>query len=150
MQDSTGAIADTRRLPAALWALAISVFSIGTTEVVMVGLLPTIAGDLSISIPEAGSIVTFYALGVAIGGPLLTALTSRFPRNQLLLCVMLLFIAGNTMAAMAPTFFLLAVGRVLSGFCHGVFLGIGANIAGGLVPADRRGTAIAIMFTGLT
>ena len=116
----------------------------------MVGLLPTIANDLSISISMAGSIVTFYALGVAFGGPLITALTSHIPRKQLLLGTMLLFVAGNTLAALAPTFFLLILGRILSGFTHGVFIGIGANIASGLVPEHRRAAAIAIMFTGLT
>jgi DHA1 family inner membrane transport protein len=150
MQQSTGAIADTRKIPAALWALTISVFSIGTTEVVMVGLLPTIANDLRISIPTAGSIVTLYALGVAIGGPVITALTSSVPRKQLLLGILLLFIVGNAIAAVASVFWLLAIGRVLSGFCHGVFIGIGANIASTLVPEHRRATAIAIMFTGLT
>jgi MFS transporter, DHA1 family, inner membrane transport protein len=150
MQNSTAAIADTRKIPAALWALVISVFSIGTTEVVMVGLLPTISNDLGISIPTAGFIVTFYALGVAVGGPLITALTGHVPRKQLLLGIILLFIAGNMIAALAPTFLLLVIGRILSGFAHGVFLGIGANIASGLVPEHRRATAIAIMFTGLT
>lgn len=138
------------KIPIALWALTISVFAIGTTEVVMIGLLPTIAKDLSISISSAGSLVTLYALGVAIGGPLITAFTSHMARKPLLLSIMLLFIAGNTIAAISPDYLILAIGRVLSGFAHGVFVGIGANIASSLVSEDRRATAIAIMFTGLT
>ena len=150
MQNSTGELISAKKFPVALWALTISVFSIGTTEVVMVGLLPTIAKDLSRSISTTGLIVTLYALGVAVGGPLITAFTSHVPRKKLLLGIMLLFIAGNTIAAVAPVFSLLAMGRILSGFAHGVFFGIGANIASGLVPEHRRATAIAIMFTGLT
>ena len=138
------------KIPIALWALTISVFAIGTTEVVTIGLLPTIAKDLSISISSAGSLVTLYALGVAIGGPLITAFTSHMARKPLLLSIMLLFIAGNAIAAISPDYLTLAIGRVLSGFAHGVFVGIGANIASSLVSEDRRATAIAIMFTGLT
>jgi predicted MFS family arabinose efflux permease len=133
-----------------LWALTISIFAIGTTEVVMVGILPDIAKDLSIAIPRAGSLVTWYALGVAVGGPVITALTSTLPRKLLLLLVMVLFIAGNLAAAFAPGYGVLVVARILSGFAHGVFIGIGANLASSLVPPDRRATAIAIMFTGLT
>lgn len=138
------------KIPVALWALTISVFAIGTTEVVMIGLLPTIAKDLSISISSAGALVTLYALGVAIGGPLITAFTSHVARKPLLLSIMLLFIVGNAIAGIAPNYLVLAIGRVLSGFAHGVFVGIGANIASSLVSEDRRATAIAIMFTGLT
>lgn len=106
------------KIPIALWALTISVFAIGTTEVVMIGLLPTIAKDLSISISSAGSLVTLYALGVAIGGPLITAFTSHMARKPLLLSIMLLFIAGNAIAAISPDYLILAIGRVLSGFGH--------------------------------
>lgn len=150
MQNLTAPIASPAKIPAALWALTISVFAIGTTEVVMVGLLPTMAKDLAVSIPTTGLLVTVYALGVAIGGPIITAFTSHISRKKLLLVIMLLFIAGNLLSAFAPTFFLLAIARVLSGFAHGVFVGIGANIASSLVSEDRRATAIAIMFTGLT
>ncbi|MDE1192268.1 MAG: MFS transporter [Arachidicoccus sp.] len=150
MQNSARLKASSHKIPAALWALAISVFAIGTTEVVMVGLLPTIAKDLSISISATGLIVTLYALGVAVGGPLITAFTSHVPRKRLLLGIMLLFILGNTIAALAKNFSILAAGRILSGFAHGVFVGIGATIAGSLVSEDKRATAIAIMFAGLT
>lgn len=150
MQNITTTPAPAAKIPAALWALTISVFAIGTTEVVMVGLLPTIAKDLSVSIAATGSLVTLYALGVTIGGPLITAFTSHVPRKRLLLAIMLLFIAGNVIAARAPGFLLLATGRILSGVAHSVFIGIGANIASGLVSDEKREVAIAIMFTGLT
>lgn len=138
------------KLPAALWGLAISAFGIGTTELVIVGLLPTLARDLKISISYTGLLVTLYALGVAIGGPIVTALTSKLPRKQLVLGLMILLIAGNGLAAVVPNFVILVIGRVLSGIAHGVFFAIGATIAGSLVSPEKRGTAIAIMFGGLT
>jgi len=150
MQNSGSTPVSSPKIPAALWALTISVFAIGTTEVVMVGLLPTIAKDLFISISATGFFVTLYALGIAVGGPLITAFTSRVARKRVLLGIMLLFISGNTIAAIAPNFSVLATGRILSGFAHGVFVGTGANIASSLVSEDKRATAIAIMFTGLT
>lgn len=137
-------------LPAALWALTISAFAIGTTEFVIVGLLPTVASDLSISISSAGLLVSLYAAGVAIGAPILTALTGKIPRKQLLLGIMLLFILGNGLAAMAPTFELLIFSRILTGFAHGVYFSIGSTIAASLVPSDKRASAISIMFAGLT
>lgn len=136
-------------IPASLWALTVSAFAIGTTELVVVGLLPSIASDLSISISHTGLLVTLYALGVAIGGPVMTALTSHLPRKKLLLITLLLFIAGNAVAAITPGFIVLIAGRILSGIAHGVFFGIGATVAGNLVP-HKRATAIAIMFAGLT
>ena len=137
-------------MPAALWALTISAFGIGTTEFVIVGLLPTVAQDLAISISSAGLLVSLYAVGVAVGAPILTALTSKIPRKKLLLGVMLLFILGNGLAAIAPTFGLLVMARILTGFAHGVYFSIGATIAASLVPANKRASAIAIMFAGLT
>lgn len=138
------------KLPSALWALTISAFAIGTTEFVIVGLLPTVAADLKISIASAGLLVSLYAVGVAVGAPILTALTGKIPRKKLLLALMLLFTLGNVLAAIAPTFFTLILARVLTGFAHGVFFSIGATIAAGLVPPDKRASAIAIMFAGLT
>ena len=137
-------------MPAALWALTISAFGIGTTEFVIVGLLPTVAQDLAISISSAGLLVSLYAVGVAVGAPILTALTSKIPRKKLLLGVMLLFILGNGLAAIAPTFGLLVMARILTGFAHGVYFSIGATIAASLVPPNKRASAIAIMFAGLT
>ncbi len=139
-----------KSLPAALWALTISAFGIGTTEFVIVGLLPTMAKDLHISIPSAGLLVSLYAIGVAIGAPILTALTSRVPRKQLLISLMLLFVVGNGLASLAPGFVSLVVARIITGFAHGVFFSIGSTIAAALVPAEKRASAIAIMFAGLT
>ncbi len=138
------------KMPAALWALTISAFAIGTTEFVMVGILPTVARSFQVSVATAGLQVTLYALGVAIGGPLLTALTGSVPRKPLLLYLMLLFIAGHLASALANSFALLLITRFISGFAHGVFFGVGATIAATLVPSDKKATAIAIMFAGFT
>ncbi len=140
----------SKKLPAALWALTISAFGIGTTEFVIVGLLPTVANDLKTSISSAGLLVSLYALGVAVGAPILTALTSRINRKKLLLGVMVLFIIGNGLASIAPSFITLVLARILTGFAHGVFFSIGATISASLVPEDKRASAIAIMFAGLT
>jgi DHA1 family inner membrane transport protein len=137
-------------MPIALYALTIAAYAIGTTEFVIVGLLPTVAGDLGITLPLAGLIVSVYALGVTFGAPILTALAGRVERKPLLLGLMLLFIAGNTLAALSPTYQILLVARVLSAFAHGVFFSVGATIAADLVPEDRRASAIAMMFMGLT
>lgn len=146
-------VAQTRTgkgLPAALWALTISAFAIGTTEFVAVGILPTIADSLHVSVSASGWLVSIYALGVAIGGPILTALTGRIPRKPLLAGLMGLFIAGHIAAAMAPDFISLLAARFISGFAHAVFFGVGATIAATLVAPDRKATAIALMFAGLT
>lgn len=137
-------------MPLALIALALSAFAIGTTEFVIVGLLPTMAQDLNVSIPSAGLLVSLYALGVAIGAPVLTALTSRWNRKHVLLSVMGLFVIGNLVAWQAPSFEALVIARILTGLAHGVFFSIGSTIATGLVPKEKGASAIAIMFTGLT
>ncbi len=137
-------------MPLALWALTLSAFAIGTTEFVIVGLVPTIAEDLGVSLPSAGLLVSLYALGVAIGAPLLTALTGRWPRKPLLLALMALFIAGNLLAYLAPGYSSLVTARVLTGLAHGVFFSIGSTIATSLVSKDKEGSAIALMFSGLT
>ncbi|SIP95531.1 Multidrug resistance protein [Rhizobium sp. RU35A] len=137
-------------MPLALYALTIAAYAIGTTEFVIVGLLPTVASDLHITLPLAGLIVSIYALGVTFGAPVLTALSGRLNRKTLLLGLMALFIAGNLATALAPGYGLLLVGRVLSAFAHGVFFSVGATIAADLVPENRRASAIALMFTGLT
>ncbi|MDK1488885.1 MFS transporter [Sinorhizobium sp. 7-81] len=131
-------------------ALTIAAYAIGTTEFVIVGLLPTVASDLHISLPLAGLIVSVYALGVTFGAPVLTALTGGIERKPLLLGLMALFIIGNAAAALSPTYELLLVARVLSAFAHGVFFSVGSTIAADLVPEDRRASAIAMMFMGLT
>jgi multidrug resistance protein len=138
------------RMPLALFALTIAAYAIGTTEFVIVGLLPTVAADLSIDLPLAGLIVSVYALGVTFGAPVLTALTGRVPRKALLLSLMVLFIVGNAAAALSPSYAPLLAARVFSAFAHGVFFSVGATIAADLVPADKRASAIAMMFMGLT
>ncbi|HXP01677.1 MAG TPA: MFS transporter [Luteibacter sp.] len=136
------------RLP--LLALAVAAFAIGTTEFVIMGLLPEVAADLRVSIPSAGMLVSGYALGVAVGAPLLAALTARLERKRALLLLMGLFILGNLLCAMAPNYEVLMVARVVAAFCHGSFFGIGAIVAAHLVPANQRSRAIALMFAGLT
>ena len=137
-------------MPLALLALTISAFAIGTTEFVIVGLLPTIAADLGVTLPSAGLLVSLYALGVAVGAPVLTALTGKLPRKILLLSLMVLFTAGNLMAWQAPGYTSLVAARILTGLAHGVFFSIGSTIATSLVPKEKAASAIAIMFTGLT
>ena len=134
----------------ALLALAISAFGLGTTEFVPVGLLAAIAGDLNIGITLAGLIISGYAIGVAVGAPILTALTNRMNRKTLLMALMVVFIAGNLVSAISPTFELLIVARFITAFSHGVFFSIGATIAVQLVPEHKKASAIALMFTGLT
>lgn len=138
------------RIPIALLALTVSAFAIGTTEFVIVGLIPTIANDLQVSLPSAGLLVSLYALGVAVGAPLLTALTGKVPRKLLLLGLMMLFTAGNLVAWQAPGYESLVMARILTGLAHGVFFSIGATIATSLVAKDKAASAIAIMFSGLT
>lgn len=137
-------------MPLALWALTLSAFAIGTTEFVIVGLIPTIAASLGVSVPSAGLLVSFYALGVAVGAPVLTALAGRVPRKLLLLGLMALFTIGNLVAWMAPGYEALLAARVLTGLAHGVFFSIGSTIATSLVRKEKAASAIAIMFTGLT
>lgn len=137
-------------MPLALWALTISAFAVGTTEFVIVGLLPTIAESLGVSLPSAGLLVSLYALGVTIGAPVLTALTGRLPRKTLLLALMALFIVGNAFAAVAPGYGSLIVARFLTGLAHGVFFAIASTIASSLVSRERESSAIAMVFLGLT
>ncbi len=137
-------------MPIALLALTLSAFAIGTTEFVIVGLIPTMAADLNVSLPSAGLLVSLYALGVAIGAPVLTALTSKMNRKHVLLAVMGLFVVGNLLAWQAPGYNTLITARILTGLAHGVFFSIGSTIATGLVSKEKAASAIAIMFTGLT
>ncbi|MFC3886070.1 MFS transporter [Bacillus songklensis] len=141
---------DKKRSTLALLALAVSAFAIGTTEFISVGLLPLIAQDLKITVTTAGLTVSLYALGVTFGAPILTSLTSNMSRKSLLLWIMIIFIVGNSIAASAASIGILLVARVISALSHGVFMSIGSTIAADLVPENRRASAIAIMFTGLT
>ncbi|MFC4763952.1 MFS transporter [Dyella koreensis] len=135
---------------AALFALSVAAFAIGTTEFVIMGLLPEVAADLRVSIPSAGLLVSGYALGVAAGAPLLAALTARMERRNALLALLGLFILGNALCAVAPNYTVLMVARVVAAFCHGSFFGIGAVVASHVVPRGQAARAIALMFAGLT
>ena len=133
-----------------LLVLALSAFAIGTTEFVIMGLLPEVAVDLHVSIPGAGWLITGYALGVAIGAPLMALLTARLPRRQALIVLMGIFIIGNLLCAIAWGYSFLMFARVVTSLCHGAFFGIGAVTAANLVAPDKRASAVAMMFTGLT
>lgn len=137
-------------MPLALIALAIGAFGIGTTEFVIMGLLPQIAGDYGVSIPHAGLLVTGYALGVVIGAPLMTALGTRISRKTMLMLLMGLFTAGNLLSAFAPSFPVMLAGRIVTSLAHGAFFGIGSVVAADLVAPQKKAGAIATMFTGLT
>ncbi|MFD7597609.1 MFS transporter [Kitasatospora sp. NPDC059812] len=137
-------------MPLALLALAIGAFGIGTTEFVVMGLLPEIAGDYGVSIPSAGLLVTGYAIGVVIGAPLMTVLGTRIGRKTMLMILMGLFVAGNLLSAVAPTMGVMLAGRIVTSLAHGAFFGIGSVVAADLVAPDRKAGAIATMFTGLT
>ncbi|WGP09769.1 MFS transporter [Streptomyces sp. SH5] len=137
-------------MPLALLALAVSAFGIGTTEFVMMGLLPNVADDLGTSVPTAGHLVSAYAIGVVLGAPLLTGLGSRVPRKRMLLLLMALFTVGNLASALAPDFGWLVAGRFLAGLPHGAFFGVGAVVAARLVAEGRQARAVATMFLGLT
>ncbi|MFK0105217.1 MFS transporter [Streptomyces sp. NPDC091217] len=137
-------------MPLALLALAVGAFGLGTTEFVMMGLLPDVADDLHISIPTAGHLVSAYALGVVIGAPLLAALTARMPRRTVLISLMALFVAGNALSALAPGYDWLLAARFLSGLPHGAFFGVGAVVATGLVAPERKARSVSLMFMGLT
>lgn len=134
----------------ALLALAVGGFAIGTGEFVMMGLLPQVASDLSVSIPRAGELISAYALGVVVGAPLLTAASVRHRRKTVLMVLMGWFAAGNLLSALAPSFGLVMVARFATGLPHGAFFGAGAVVAGSLVDRSRRNSAMAVMFAGLT
>lgn len=134
----------------ALLALAVSAFAIGTTEFISVGLLPLISKDLHVSITAAGLTVSIYALGVTVGAPVLTSITSSISRKTLLLWIMIVFIIGNSIAATAGSLTVLLTARIISALAHGIFMSIGSTIAADLVSKDKRASAISIMFTGLT
>jgi len=137
-------------MPLALLALTAGAFGIGTTEFVIMGLLLQVSADLRVSIPAAGLLISGYAIGVAVGAPLLTLATRRLPRRTVLLALMAIFTLGNLACALAPDYGTLMAARVLTSLAHGTFFGVGSVVATGLVPPERRASAIALMFTGLT
>jgi DHA1 family inner membrane transport protein len=137
-------------VPRALLALAIGAFGIGTTEFVVMGMLPEIADGLGVSVSAVGLLISAYAIGVVIGAPTLTAVGLRFTPRQTLVALMVVFVVGNTLAALAPTYGLLVAARVLTALAHGSFFGVGAVAARRLVPPDHATRAISLMITGLT
>lgn len=137
-------------MPRGVLSLAVAAFAIGVTEFIVVGILPSIAKDLHISIESAGSLVSLYALALAVGTPLLVIALSRLPRKLALLGLMTVFLAGNLLAALSHTFELLLAGRVITAVAHGTFFAIGATVAANLVPKAQAGRAISVMFAGLT
>ncbi|KQX08084.1 MULTISPECIES: MFS transporter [unclassified Leifsonia] len=137
-------------MPAGLIALAIGGFGIGLTEFVIMGLLPEVASTFGASEAAAGWLISGYALAVVVGALGITAATIRLPRKPVLMALLVLFIAGNALSALAPSYGVMMSGRVIAALCHGAFFGIGAVVAASLVPANRQAGAVAIMFTGLT
>ncbi|MFE9404494.1 MFS transporter [Streptomyces sp. NPDC006530] len=137
-------------MPFALLALAIGAFGIGTTEFVIMGLLPEVAGTFDVSIPTAGYLVSGYAVGVMLGAPLMTLLGTKISRKRMLMLLMGFFIVGNVLSAVAPAFGLMLTGRIVASLAHGAFFGIGSVVAADLVAPEKKAGAIAMMFTGLT
>ena len=137
-------------MPIAVYALAIMAFSIGTTEFIVSGILPAISSDLSVSIPTAGLLVTGYAAGVAVGGPILALLTARFPAKPMILLLGLVFAIGQLLCAIAPDYTLLMAARLVSACGHGVFFGLGSVAVSRLVPENRRGAALSLFVGGIT
>lgn len=137
-------------MPIGLFALAVSAFAIGTTEFVIVGLIPEMARDLAVTIPTAGLLVSLYALAITLGAPTVTALTGRLPRRPLAIGLMAIFAGGNLIAAFAPGYGVLLAGRIVTGIAHGVFFSIGATVATSLVDKSRSSQAVSLMFAGLT
>jgi len=138
------------KMPLAIYALMIGAFGIGTTEFVIMGILPQIGKDLGVSLSSAGLLISAYALGVAIGAPLLSLLATKIPKKSALISLMAIFTLGNLVCAIAPDYWTLMVARVVTSFAHGTFFGIGAIVATSLVKPNQKSMAIALMFTGLT
>lgn len=136
--------------PISILSLTVGAFAIGMTEFVIMGLLPNVAKDLEVSISSAGQLITAYAMGVAIGAPILTILTQRIPQKRLLYLLMILFILGNGASVFAPNYAVLIAARILTALTHGTFFGVGAVLASNLVPLNKRAGAVSIMMAGLT
>ncbi len=137
-------------MPAGLVALAIGGFGIGLTEFLIAGLLPQVASSLAVSEAAAGWLISGYALSVAIGAIALTAATARLPRKQVLIGLVILFVIGNLLSALAPSYPVMLLGRIVAALCHGSFFGIGSLVARSLVAPERKSRAVAVMFAGLT
>ncbi|MFC8434584.1 MFS transporter [Streptomyces sp. NPDC057253] len=140
----------SRRTPAGLLALAVGGFGIGLTEFLIAGLLPQVASEFRVSEAAAGWLISGYALSVAVGAIVLTAATARLPRKRVLVGLVVLFVVGNLLSAVAPSYRVMLLGRIVAALCHGSFFGIGSLVARGLVAPDRKSRAVAVMFAGLT
>ena len=138
------------KFPFPLLCLTLGAFAIGMTEFLIMGLLPNVAEDLGVSIPRAGQLITGYALGVAVGAPVLTILTLKVAQKKLLVLLMLIFILGNALSVVAPSYLLLLSARILTAFAHGTFLGVGSLMAARLVKPERRAGAVSLVLAGLT
>lgn len=139
-----------KKYPIAIWMLAIGAFAIGMTEFVIMGLLPNVANDLNVSVSEAGQLITGYALGVAIGGPIIVMLTFRLNRKVLLMLLMGIFILGNILGGLSPNYTTLMLSRIVTSLAHGSFFGIGSILAASMVASQYRASAMALMFMGLS
>lgn len=137
-------------MPIAVVALTFATFGICTSEYVIMGLLPEVAADLSVSIPQAGLLVSLYAMGVVVGAPVLAIATARLPRRATLLALSCTFLVGNFLCAIAPNYHLLMAARVVAALCHGTYFGIASVVAAGMVAPNRRTQAIALVFMGVT
>jgi DHA1 family inner membrane transport protein len=137
-------------MPIGLIALALGGFGIGLTEFVIMGLLPQVSADFHVSEATAGWLISGYALAVVVGALVLTAAVTRFERKPVLAVLMVLFIAGNLVSALAPDYGTMMIGRIIAALSHGAFFGIGAVVAASMVAPNKKAGAIAIMFTGLT
>jgi len=149
-QTAEGASGSTRSANWALLALAIGAFGIGTTEFAPMGLLPTIAEGVGVSIPSAGLLVSAYAIGVMIGAPVMTLIFSRFGRRSALMLLMTIFTIGNLLSALSPDYWTLMASRLVTSLNHGAFFGLGSIVAASVVPKERQASAVAMMFMGLT
>ena len=138
------------KYPIAIWMLAIGAFAIGMTEFVIMGLLPNIARDFDVSVSQAGQLITGYALGVAIGGPIIVMLTIKWNRKYLLLALMAIFIVGNFAASFSPNYGFMMTSRIITSLAHGSFFGIGSILAASMVKPEKRASAMALMFMGLS
>jgi DHA1 family inner membrane transport protein len=137
-------------MPIAIYALALAAFAVGSAEFVISGILPPLAEDLAVTIPVAGLLVSAYAIGVAVGGPVLTVFTSRFSQRNVLISLMIVFSLAQVLCAIAPDYGLLLAARLLSACAHGVFFGAGNVVVVGLVPPERRGAAFSLFISGIT
>ncbi len=138
------------KMPFAIFMLTFSAFGIGTSEYIIMGLLSEIAEDLNITIPQAGSLVTMYAMGVVVGGPLLAILTMKLSRKIALLSLMFMFIIGNILCALSTSYYFLMLARVLAALCHGTFFGIASVVEAGMVDENKKSQAIALVFMGVS